>query len=209
MAVHDTIRWVINGHLGQNEVFSTSFSTASNPVASQAAFQTLTTAGAAVIQGLVSAGKAFIDAAAGYDSIKAYYYGPIVGAPALFIATAPLTAGTGTAAAAVNPLQACIVATLQTSVPTRRTRGRMYLPITGRPLTNHQITSAECLTLSSAVATMFNGMNLLTPAQLSVVASEAGGTVQPVLSVKVDSRVDIQRRRAESETVLFSQSSTV
>lgn len=110
--------------------------------------------------------------------------------------------GTGTAAL---PTQCSLVASLLTGQPGRSRRGRMYLPYTVSNTldTNHQITLAEAAIISGRVKTLIDSINasaITGFARVSIVGPTAASTVS---SVRVDSELDIQRRRADKILAAF------
>lgn len=196
----------INGTLGQGEVFSFGFYVATLQTFTQASFSAANLALANdLVANAILTLKSYIDTAAAYTEVRSYYYGSTAGQPAQFIASTALTgqAGTGTDS---NPLQTCVVASLRSSQLTARGRGRIYIPFTGRALTAHQVNSATCPTIANAVVSMFaNAKTRLTGTSLTegaIVWSPTGGTQSLINQVIVDSRTDVQRRRAGRETVL-------
>lgn len=109
----------------------------------------------------------------------------------------------------VLPNQCCLVVSLRTGAPGRRNRGRMYLPATGGPLGNDaEVAGPKVTAVSAAVAlglSRFNDAGVGNPA----VVSQVGGTIRRITQVVTDSRIDIQRRRANRENVTFTQTNNV
>lgn len=207
------VKVTLNGHLGQGEVFSTGFWVASSRYLSSAAFQTAVNAFTTDINGnSVLTMKSYIDAAAGYDNVKAYYYGDAIDTPAVFIGQSSLGAGTGVGTGS-NPLQTALVASLRTATLTSSGRGRMYFPFTGRALVNHEVESATVQTIATAVKSLFasavTAFGSGTPGGQVCVWSPTKHTLTPVTNVIVDSRTDVQRRRAQKEAVLFTGTATI
>lgn len=120
------------------------------------------------------------------------------------------TAGTGTT---LHPYQCAVVASLRTAVPSRRTRGRMYLPLDAMPMQaagNYNTTGTA--SVSGQTATMINSINAATLAAgtaTAVIRSEAAGSVQAVTAVVVDSIPDVQRRRANKLASALTTTSQV
>lgn len=143
-----------------------------------------------------------INADSGYDEIRVYAY-PTGGPSAAFVGSAALGyAGTGSTTCN-NPLQVALVVTLLTGLAGRRNRGRLYLPYqlsTG--LTNHQLTQSQINPIGTAFADFAGGQNV--GQQISVVSQVGAGAQNPITAVKVDSRLDVQRRRANKQTALFN-----
>lgn len=114
----------------------------------------------------------------------------------------PARTGQGTAAL---PTQTSLVASMRTSRPGRSNRGRMYLPLTGINLNGHQVVPASCADLCHNIAVMldaFNAYNLAGKTLQAVVASALGPV--PITQVLVDSRPDIQRRRADKVIAVYT-----
>jgi hypothetical protein len=80
----------------------------------------------------------------------------------------------------------------------------MYLPLTARTLTSHQLTSTVLNTLTDQIGGFFTDLNTAVGlGTVSVVSQIGAGSTAPVTRVEADSRVDIQRRRANRETELY------
>lgn len=143
--------------------------------------------------------------ATGYDMISVYGYpdgGPTSGAMA-----EESISDYGGSSNISNPNQLCVVASLLTGQPGRRHRGRMYLPADGQALFGGQMNQASCANIAEAI------VGLIAPGAGSgpgpIVLSQVAGTHLNVTSVRVDSRIDIQRRRAAQETINFSASANI
>ncbi len=197
---------VIRGTLPQGEQFNTGLWTAGNMPTSAAQANTF----AATIASLVSTHivptwQPFLSTLAAFTDVKTYHY-PNGGPSAGFLGTATIAGGAGTSATAYLPLQLAWVATLRTGFPGRRFRGRMYMPITNHALTNWQFTQADVDSLTTAVRNFINGINTNGTVGLSSIVSQVGtGATASITRVDGDSRLDVQRRRANRETVLFSK----
>lgn len=99
----------------------------------------------------------------------------------------------------VTPNQIALVLSLRTQLPGRRNRGRMYLPATGLNFNNEgQAGLGTTEPVSAAWATFFTDQNASTEGKV-VVVSAVGTTATPVSSVQMDTRADVQRRRANAE----------
>lgn len=109
----------------------------------------------------------------------------------------------------VGPLipQACQVASLRTGQSGRSYRGRVYLPVQSSVLSGgHQYAAADCTAVANAVAAFLSGWGLLaiTPAGNGIFASVISSTLGAANSISqviVDSRPDVQRRRANRATI--------
>lgn len=141
---------------------------------------------------------------ASYDRVKIYSY-VAGGTQSDYVgeAVAPPYAGQG--AGNPMPLQASLVVTLRTAFAGRSRRGRMYLPATALSLTAHQRTQADGDALVGVMADFFDACNAdATLAGTVSVVSRTLTDSQPVIRIDVDSRVDVQRRRAAQQTELYN-----
>lgn len=106
----------------------------------------------------------------------------------------------------IFPNQVTLCMTLLTSVAGRRARGRNYLPALKVTLdSNGEVASTQLSSLVGAWAGLINALNGELGDQRIGVLSQVGGTFQTATAVRGDSRLDIQRRRANSQTVEFTQ----
>lgn len=157
-----------------------------------------------------------------FDKVSVYYY-PAGATKATYGADAAFSGGglvgSGTAR---NALQCSLVATLETGHRGASYRGRIYLPFTGKAFgTNHQAASADVDAVNAALAGTSPGNdNLLDSfrracinhndtSATNVVWSRHLGIASPITSVRVDSRVDIQRRRANKQVPAYSSRNTL
>jgi hypothetical protein len=187
-------RFVLVGHLTGGETFETGFWETGDFATQAEVDSAASTFASGAVIGPLDNLRALITADCGYDEVRVYGY-PTGGPAASFVGTASLgAAGTGTGQL---PLQTCIVATLLTGAAGRRRRGRMYLPACGAQLSAHQLTTPSVTQVSSSVADLLS-LGAPTPGHEAVVLSQVAGTHAPVTQVRVDSKPDIQRRRAES-----------
>lgn len=118
------------------------------------------------------------------------------------MSVAPITPTNGTGSLSL-PTQTSAVASLRSSNPGRSGRGRIYVPCTGAVMATHQLTSGEASDLAASTAALITGLNAVPLGVLDltcVVASGTGGGAHPITHVIADSRVDIQRRRANEVT---------
>lgn len=99
------------------------------------------------------------------------------------------------------PNQCTLVLSLRSGYNGRRNRGRMYLPLTSATLeASGQIDSGTLQQLVPLWAAGFDQIRSQGLGHLSVV-SAVGSTDRIITEILMDSRVDIQRRRANSEGV--------
>lgn len=101
---------------------------------------------------------------------------------------------------ATHPNQVCLVASLRTALAGRSHRGRMYLPCTGVTLqSNGQIDAGGVAAVAAGWATGFTDWNASGDNGTVVVVSSAIGAATRITAVQVDSRPDVQRRRANRQ----------
>jgi hypothetical protein len=133
---------------------------------------------------------------AGYDGVRVYSYNDATG-KASFIADSPIgrpgrqTAGTNL------PNQCCIVVTLKTGVAGRRNTGRIYVPLTKWNVgAGGQLASTDVTNIAGWWSALFTQLNsAASPAHVGVL-SQKYGTYHSATALTCDTKVDIQRRRA-------------
>lgn len=202
-------RAVLSGHLRNGEIFQWGFWCSEAPTDAAAA-NTNAQAIATAYEGLQSTAgtpQHLIDNASGYDHVRVYSY-PNGGPRAEFVGEAPITSGVGTGAGDL-PNQCCIVATLETGLAGRRHRGRVYLPANAQQLTTGQAASGDPALYASWMVQFIRAVNSAVAPGFVVVLSQVAGSAQRVTAVTVDSRVDIQRRRADREVALHADTESV
>lgn len=189
-------RIVINGTINGSEIFAFGFQVL-NRCADQATQDTLAIAWSGVI---VTAGAAkttfqsLINTTDVYTGISLYAYDAI-GGPAQLVSHAPINVAGSMSTH--NPNQVALVATLRTPVPSRRTRGRMYLPATGAAtLTGGFYGGSGPANVAAAVKSLINFSPTAFP---PVVVSPTAGTASLISQISVDNRLDVQRRRANKQ----------
>lgn len=189
-------RVVLSGHLAGGEIFQTGFYIAGAPV-DQATTQGIADGFASNwVASAGDAARSILAGSSGYDKVTVYSYVAAGPAPASFVGEAALV-GVGTGGGQL-PNQIALVATLLTGAAGRRNRGRMYLPANGMPLTGHQ----ALLSLATSVATGMVAIFSQFDDAGVVVVSGVAGTARRVTSVRVDTRPDVQRRRAGKQTII-------
>lgn len=191
---------VLQGHLTGAEIFETGFwlkgaAPISDAAASVLAAQLATFFGTDLKPSVVP----LITTTSGYDNLRVYGY-PTGGPTAVSVGVAAIASGAGTGTGQSNPNQVSIVATLRTALAGRRNRGRMYLPANAANIISGQLSSAQCTSLATAVAAFFTDINsnAAGPQKVQVV-SITGSVSNDVTDVSVDSKLDIQRRRANRQ----------
>lgn len=144
-----------------------------------------------------------------YSTVRGYIYPAGADVASGVVEATVNKSGTG---AAELPDQCSLVASLRSTVPSRSGRGRVYLPANGVGLAVHQMFSTD---LGNLATVMKNYLDFLNTSAIAgdeldvVVRSVTQGVVRLVHQVVIDSRLDIQRRRANSQAVLFTQVKTL
>jgi hypothetical protein len=151
--------------------------------------------------------NALIDSDSGYDTVTVYSYLTSSGR-ATHIAEASI-ARAGTGSSGVLPNQAALVVTLLTDNAGRRSRGRVYLPCNGLDLATGQAAGGTVTNVATWFANFLTALNGDLGDQHVVVLSQVGEVSTPITSTRVDSKIDTQRRRSKSETVLSKSSHAV
>jgi hypothetical protein len=138
-----------------------------------------------------------------YDELRLYYYAAAGPAPATAIAVADISLTGNGGSSGSLPLQSALVVSLRTALVGRRYRGRMYWPMNATTLSDHQASQAQIDLLATDAKAMLDNVNGYDVDQFdAVVMSAVGSTRTLITRVEVDSRLDVQRRRAESQTEL-------
>jgi hypothetical protein len=152
--------------------------------------------------------KTRITASQSFDDLALYQYAAAPGPSNALAHIVPPNGGAGTGAPG-HPLQVSAVASIGTGSASRRKRGRMYLPGHCTALgADLQFTQAECNSLRDAATNYLASALAGLRASLAggdvirhVVFSPTGGLSTDSTSVIVDSRPDIQRRRANKQEI--------
>lgn len=195
------------GQLSSGEQFVTSHWVRANDVISADDANALALAAYSAYNNLLAtAVRAMISPTESYNEIRVHVYrsgGPNADLIGTYAVSHP---GTG-ASTDHLPLQTCIVATLKTGFAGRSYRGRMYWPMTCMSLTNHQLVQTQIDSLANGLKQYFDTLNALPVDRTPAVVSQVGtGHWTAISSVSVDSRPDIQRRRAHQQAELFQKS---
>lgn len=135
----------------------------------------------------------------GFTGVKLYCY-PTGGTKAAYIGSHGITPSAGTSSN-VNPLQVAMCVTLLTGAAGRRNRGRCYLPAGGATITSgHQFDTTTTTSIATGLAAFFSALNAASnPGGKVSVISQTSSAGRQVLSVAVDQRPDVQRRRANKQ----------
>ena len=198
------------GHLGSSEQFDTSFWTLGG--ADIADTDDMATAIATAFLANDTHIKNLMDASCGFDELRVYAY-PGGGPTADHVSTAPMAAA-GTNASINQPYQSAVVCSLRTGFAGRSRRGRMYFPNRSLPAgSTGLLTAATVNTVADDLAAFFtavNGIALTSGGNPSVVVvSQTHSDSQIVETVAVDTRPDIQRRRANKIVIPAPHVATV
>lgn len=209
MALAQTARVVIEGTTRTSEIWQTGCWVENVAVASQADADAFASAvHDDFVSELLGTVRAMLPDNASCTAIKVYCY-PTGGTTATYISEVPVSSGTGTGGHNL-PEQICMVATLLTGVAGRRNRGRMYFPAFGVAIAaDNQFDSTLPGALADALAAWFTDIASINAPSPVVVYSVAGSAVNPVVTVRVDSKPDIQRRRVNREAATSTASAAV
>lgn len=200
----------LHGVLPTGETFETGFWLAENTVSSQAA----ATAEAEAIAALFTTTSvpnlySMLGTDSSWAGVRTYHY-PNGGPNATYAGEADFAVQPGTGTLSDMPLQSCTVVSLRTGVIGRSNRGRMYLPHVNTTLVVNQISSANAIAIADQVADFLSAVNASASVSGTVsVVSPLTTSSRPVTEVIVDTRIDIQRRRAAQQAVSSSASADV
>jgi hypothetical protein len=205
----NTTRVVMSGALPGGENFAWGFWLTGN-YPNQADTQTAAlTIGSYFETYALTALEGLLAADGSYQTCTVYSYSAATGA-ADFVGEVPIAGGVGTSVGASLPLQLALVVTLRTGQAGRRKRGRMYLPVTAQALTAHQMTQAQINAVTSALQDFIQNVDNGAAISGNVcVMSQVLGEKTAVTEITADSRLDVQRRRAASETELYQSSEAI
>lgn len=200
-------RTTFYGHLPSGEIFNWSLWASEAPIG-QAATQAQATAFATEFKadpGVNMPGWKLIGSDSGYDGCRVYSYQDTSG-KATNIADAGINMVGSSSATSLLPNQCALVASLKTAVAGRRHQGRVYLPINKFALGSQgQLDTPTALSVAAWMADLIHRLNThITPAKIGILSRVSLGAgaptdaIQPVTTVTVDTKIDIQRRRAKS-----------
>jgi hypothetical protein len=155
--------------------------------------------------------KAFFSTAVTYDTSTSYYYNG--GNDAALVAGGSGTTITAGSSSTVSlPDQLAIVVTQNTGIPGRSNRGRSFLPpvVVGGLAAGGVLLNSFQSGLCNAYAAMLSAIkdDPTNPAQPVVVSRHLGAT-QAITAVSIDSRFDVHRSRAMSESGITRVSANV
>nr|CRY97386.1 hypothetical protein [uncultured prokaryote] len=113
------------------------------------------------------------------------------------------------AAARVYPMQVALVGTLRTGEPGAASRGRVYIPVAFWGTTLAAGGQVNATDLASYCSDLGAVLDVINDAVNLVVSSVAQSKATPVTQLTIDSRFDIQRRRADKQRPLYRSSQTI
>lgn len=149
--------------------------------------------------------KGLMGADSNWYTMKTYYY-PSGATKASVVGETPLVSPVaGTVSSPQSPLQVALVASLLTGLSGATHKGRMYFPCNAPLLATRQLSQSDTEALATATAAWLRACNLVTiggEAAHAIVAGSAAATA--VTSARVDSRLDIQRRRTDKIGAAFT-----
>lgn len=151
--------------------------------------------------------KALLTPDCRYTQVRSYTY--LGGSEqASYVGFANITAGQGTGSNSA-PLQVSMVVSLLTAFAGRRSRGRMYLPASGLAYDNHQFESTVVTQVATEMGNFLTNVSAISGVGSTSVVSRTAGTSTPITSLRVDSKPDIQRRRAGSQAATSAATAVV
>lgn len=141
--------------------------------------------------------------------VRSYYY-PALGSPATVVGEDLLDTPDGGTGTTPHDYRSCVVASLLTGQSGRHARGRIYLPATGMALSAHQLNATMTSHVATRVAAFIAALNTGGPGSLNATVIVAGSDVaRPVVSVRVNSLMDTQRRRQDHAVAITVESEDV
>lgn len=206
----NTAKVVWGGVYPQGEIWETSFAvTLALGPTNQAGADSMADLIAGVFNSTIDTGlRQLVPSAGNMNTLKVYFYNGGSSAAFVSVPSPPSLTGTG---GATLPLQACVVVTLLTGAAGRSNRGRMYLPAAGAgvSMANNQLNETIVDTITDQITDLFDGINALEGFTSVAVVSQTHSAARPVTSIRVDSKVDIQRRRANKQAPLFTATAAI
>lgn len=202
-------RVVISGQIAGSESFAFGFWMDDTVTTAAAANTAAAAVASAFSTNALTRLAALLATDSSYLQVDYYGYTTATGA-ATFHGQASIASGTGTGTGSSLPYQCACVVTLHTLFAGRRHRGRMYVPVNSATLSQHQLTSTQIGNINGACQDFLSAVNASSsvPGTVAVI-SQVIGEETVVSSISVDSRVDIQRRRASGIAAAASTSGTI
>lgn len=199
----------IIGTMEGADVFDTGFFMEGLTIASAADANTAAASMASIFDSV--AGKSYLlglmAVGTNITEFRVYHY---TGGPTATFVGSHLQAEAGQGTAQL-PAQVAVVATTLTGFSGRSNRGRMYWPADGADLSGgHQLPAALVGHVAGTVAEYFHDIKVAYPGITGpCVVSQTNTSYKAITSVKVDSKPDIQRRRANKVTPITTAVSAV
>ncbi len=202
----DCWRIVYKGRNLNGEVWQTGFwlqgnAPTSNATAQIAADLEMNAEATATASSFWNVFKAQIGPAITLDNVTVYSY-PAGGTTAQFVGVSTHAPLVGTAASTYLPNQIAMCVSLLTGASGRSYRGRMFLPGQQQSYTlaTGFWTAGAMSAIAGVLATKFTDFNAASGSGNVVVVSQKLTSALEVLAVRIDSRPDVQRRRANKTT---------
>jgi hypothetical protein len=154
--------------------------------------------------GLVGGLVCMVGSSGGADTAKLYCY-PSGGPTAAAIGSKALTVA-GTGSTGTTPLQTAMVATLLTGQAGRSFRGRIYVPAPNAAIgTDHQFTTGVLDAVGEGLQTYLGWIKTsdVLPDSTGLfgsIVSQQRSVATPITDIRIDTKPDVQRRRAKSLT---------
>lgn len=143
-----------------------------------------------------------------FTQVRVYGY-PAGGTQATYVGIYTGTAVTGTQQPKSGNQTAHVVS-MRTGLAGRSQRGRMYIPANGAPVqADGQLNAAACTTIAEGWATCFSDWNAVSGNGIVSVVSSTKTQGYHVVNVQVDSRLDVQRRRADKQSITASETAGI
>lgn len=205
-------RTTFHGTLPGGEIFNWSL-WANEAPADQAATQAQATAFATELLAAPATGQLhaadIMSTDSSFTGVRVYSYADATGHAKYIAEASAVKPGSGIQSGLL-PNQCAIVATLKTGVAGRRNTGRVYLPATKLSIqAGGQWGTSGAQSLANWLANFISRCNSHIGTQKLGILSQTAGTFQPITTVFVDARIDIQRRRANRLVPVGSGSSVV
>ena len=140
--------------------------------------------------------------------IRLYHYAA-GGSSATYIGVSVFPTAIAGVGSTQHPLQVACCVTLQTALAGRSHRGRMYWPANGVAVTAHQMNEATTEGVSETMATLLGDLSDTLAAGYAIVMSNALSASTQLTAVRADSRLDVQRRRANRSAALYSTTTSL
>lgn len=194
------VRYTIQAQAPQGEIAAVNLWTMGREVGSQADANLLASSMAATIEAHLTAWNQTIANDTEWNQVTAYCY-PAGGTVAGFIGQSTVEAP-GLSTAGMMPLQTCLVVTLLTGNAGRSYRGRLYLPATCVTVMQgtHQLAGNTVDNLAGDWASFLEAVDFNNCGKPSVV-SPTRTSATAISALAIDTRLDVQRRRANKQSV--------